>query len=180
MIFQIIGVLEMRFITLLMSVQNKTQVATARQLLLFFMLSFGLIACIQAPKFNITASVPSRIEKGGVTVCSLTPCAISGFHHVNGYGMCIGTRDTPLEAFPIIPLSGYKQSKVVNGSCDKNYDVYFDMGSGGIVNTISQDGVTNQTSLAQKLEVLNDLKKRNLITDSEYESKRKQLLNELK
>ena len=144
-----------------------------------FIFLFILTACASAPKLLIRSNIPARIEKNGTTVCESTPCEITGMHYRDGYDWgCVRGKDTPLEAFSLEPNAGVRQAKVVRGECEQVVDVFFEMSSGQVINTISQ-GKIDQT-ITNKLEELSDLKKRGLISDSEYKIKRKEILDNYK
>lgn len=139
---------------------------------------FSLIvsaSCASPPKLNIRSDIPVRIEANGTTVCESTPCEIGANYWARGFGECADGRDTIVEAFSLEPNIGIRQSKTVSSECDKVTNVFFEMSSGGVVNTVSKPNL--EKNISQKLEELNDLKKRGLITDTEYNEKRKQILD---
>ncbi len=143
--------------------------------------SFLLVACQHGPMLNIASSAPARIEKNGILACSSTPCRTSGYFYHDPYDFCVGGADTRLEAFPLNPNDGFRQSKVVSASCDQNVNVFFDMSSGGVVNTIHKSQMSSSgNSIAEKLTFLQNLKKKNLISDEEYKAKKREILDSFK
>jgi hypothetical protein len=149
-----------------------------KKILIGFIL-LQIASCATAPKLEIRSNIPARIEKNGTTVCATTPCTIDANHWRDGYDLgCVKGADTNLEAFSLEPNAGIRQSKSVIGKCGESTDVFFEMSSGGIVNTVSQS--KPEKGLTQKLEELNDLKKRGLITEIEFQEKRKQALDSYK
>lgn len=145
----------------------------------FYIGLLTLTSCASAPKLEVRSNIPARIEKNGTTVCESTPCTIEANHWRDGYDLgCVRGSETNLEAFSLEPNAGIRQSKSVIGRCDESTDVFFEMSSGGVVNTVSQS--KSDKSLSQKLEELNDLKKRGLITEVEFQEKRKQALDSYK
>lgn len=142
--------------------------------------SLLLAACQHGPMLNITSSTPARIEKNGVLACSSTPCGTSGYFYRDPYDFCVGGADTRLEAFPLNPNNGFRQSKVVSASCDQNVNVFFDMSSGGVVNTIHKSQMPSGNPIAEKLTFLQNLKKKNLISDEEYKAKKREVLDSFK
>lgn len=135
-----------------------------------------LSSCASPPKLDIRSDIPVRIEKNGTTVCTSTPCTIEAVHWRDGFDLeCVRGADTALEAFSLEPNAGIRQSKTVVGICNESTDVYFEMTSGGVVNTVTQPAA--EKSITQKLEELNELKKSGLINDAEYNEKRKQVLD---
>ena len=145
--------------------------------------SLFLTACLPGPTISIYSNTQARIEANGLQVCASTPCNINGYYSQGPFGECMNGADTRLEAFPLDPNNGFRQSKTVYASCNRNVAVVFDMSSGGIINTIehnskSAEPLANQAS--EKLTLLQSLKKKNLISDGEYKTKRKEILDSIK
>lgn len=151
---------------------------------LLIIMCFSVFGCAHGPSLGIQSDVPARIEKNGVEACESTPCIITGNYYKDGYGMgCVRGDDTRLEAFPLDPKTGYKQSKVVSGGCSQELDVFFDMNSGGAVNTIVHDDSSkgqDSATLEKKLTDLQRMKKKGLINAEEFNSKKKELLDSFK
>ena len=146
----------------------------------FYIGLLGLTSCASAPRLDVRSNIPARIEANGTTVCDSTPCTIEANHWRDGYGLgCVKGKETTIEAFSLEPNAGIRQSKAVIGNCGEATDVYFEMSSGGIVNTVTPQ-LKSEKSLSQKLEELSDLKKRGLITEAEFQEKRKQFLDSYK
>lgn len=146
----------------------------------------ALFSCQAPPKLNVSSSVPARIEKNGVLACYSTPeasCKIHGSYRAGAFDECLGGGNTRLEAFPLDPETGFKQSKTVTSYCDQNLSVFFDMSSGGIINTIARnpesDNLSNH-SISETLELLQSLKKKGLISNDEYKAKKAEVLNNIK
>lgn len=102
---------------------------------------FGLLAltsCASAPKLEVSSNIPARIEKNGTIVSASTPCTIEANHWRNGCDLgCVRGADIAIEAFSLEPNAGIRQSKSVVGQCDQSTDVYFEMSSGSVVNTVT-------------------------------------------
>ena len=148
----------------------------------FLVVASAQLAACAGPILKIESTTPARIEADGTPACDSTPCEIGGRHYVDDFGACTGGADTRLEAFPIDPNAGYKQSKLVFGGCNAVVPVFFDMNSGGVVNTIQSSSEPKGSAsqlLSEKLSILQDLKEKNLISDEEYKLKRMELLDSL-
>ncbi len=139
-----------------------------------------LAACQHGPILKITSNAPARIEKNGVGACESTPCQTGGhfYHDPLVKDLCTSGADNRLEAFPLEPNNGFRQSKVVTASCDQIIDVFFDMSSGGAVNMIGGNKMS-ESSVADKIILLQNLNKKNLISNEEYRSKKKELLDKI-
>ncbi len=99
-----------------------------------------LTSCVSAPMLKITSNIPARIEKNGITICEQTPCEVNANYYTDGYGLgCVGSRQTPLEAFPLANIRGAsRQHKVVEADCGDISNVFFDMNSIGVITTSPQ------------------------------------------
>ena len=142
-----------------------------------------LMACQSAPKLDITSSTPARIENGGTTVCTTTPCEITAHHYVRGFGECVSGDNNQLEAFPLDTGKGFRQSKQVQSYCGQTTKVFFDMTSAGGVNTVAHSNDEkpgSSQSTAEKLKELKELKKQGLISEEEFKQKRIQILEKIK
>lgn len=141
----------------------------------FFLILLLMVGCASGPKLQIRSSIPARIEANGTTVCASTPCEIQGAHYRDGYDAgCVQGKETPLEAFSLEP-KGIRQTKNVRGECGEVTDVFFEMDSGGVVNTVTQNRPSKTTT--EKLLELEGLKKRGLISESEFTQLRKEILD---
>jgi hypothetical protein len=146
----------------------------------------ALVACQAAPILNITSSESALIEKNGIGICSSGPsasCKVTGSYHIGPFGECVGGANTRLEAFPIDPKAGFKQSKTVAAYCGQNLSVFFDMNSGGVINTIEHNPEVYNLpshSISEKLELLQSLKKKGLISSDDYKAKKAEVLNSIR
>jgi hypothetical protein len=145
-------------------------------------LSLFITSCEKGPILHIKSTTPARIEKNGVQVCDSTPCTTGGYFYADPVipSVCVSGADTRLEAFPLQLNNGFNQSKIVSAECEQTVEVFFDMNSGGIVNTIKQDPELKNESISKKLTLLKDLRKKNLISEQEYKEKKKEILDSMR
>lgn len=139
-------------------------------------LLFTISGCASGPQLTITSNSPAKIENNGIVVCDTTPCTIEGSHLVDEFNGCVRGANSNLVAFPLGGENAYRQSKVVFAGCTEEHNIIFDMTSGALVNT-NQTKAVESKSTAYKLKEIIELKKEGLITDEEYKSKRKLIIN---
>lgn len=157
---------------------------TNKNFILIALLSF-LAACNfkPSPYLHIRSSTPARIEKNGTIACMSTPCTVVANYQMGPYGECINGANTRLEAFPLDSKTGFKQSKVAFASCGWNENVFFDMNSGVMINTVMHNPDSTKLSnesITGKLEFLQNLKKKGLITNEDYKTKKMEILSNIK
>jgi len=134
------------------------------------------------PVYKVTSDSPARIERDGVSVCTVTPCKVKGKYYANGFGVCLRGANTHLEAFPL-SKSGITQSKQAFGGCGKQYNVHFEMSSTKGIKTYEGNNRPNSGDstdvLKSRLKKLDVLLKGKIISQQEHNNRRQQILNEI-